>query len=54
MSNIFENNEPPEIIHEAVGPGNRLFTMLPVLPAGEKYTLKKISDGRTAVVILRG
>jgi len=52
VSNIFENNEQTAIIHEAVGNGSKLYSVLPVLPDGQRYELRKLPDGRVAIVVL--
>lgn len=52
VSNLFENNEP-EPSQEILDLGDKLFEVLPSLSRGERYELQKMSDGRTAVVILK-
>lgn len=51
MSNIFENNEQPSTIHQAVGPDNILYSVLPVLPKGQWYEFRDLPDGRVAIVV---
>ena len=52
MSNIFENNEQTAVIHEAVGDGSALYSVLPVLPNGQRYELRELPDGRVAIVVV--
>lgn len=53
MSNIFENNERTEAIHKAsVAEGNKLYSVLPALPNGQRYELRDLADGRVAIYVV--
>lgn len=52
MNNIFENNEQPAIIHGPMGDGSKLYSVLPALPDGQHYELRKLVDGRVAIAVV--
>lgn len=50
--NVFENNEKPEVTQEeALELGDRVNALLPPLAEGYHYSLTKLTNGRTAVIV---
>lgn len=49
--NAFENNEVPVTQEEALELGDKVNSVLPPLAEGYHYTLTKLTNGRTAVVV---
>lgn len=51
--NAFEHNEA-EIPHEELMElSDKMFALMPALPEGQQYELRKLGDGRVAVIIAK-